>query len=80
MTKGNGQVEEAASVGDLDVGNLDISSIQDEFYAGLELVAKLIFLKLQRPVMNSIILDSHLRSQDSPAYLITALTVISLSH
>ena len=36
MTKGNGQVEEAVSVGDLDVGNLDISSIQDEFYAGLE--------------------------------------------
>ena len=36
MTKGNGQVEEAVSVGDLDVGNLDISSIQDEFYAGLD--------------------------------------------
>ena len=36
MAKGNGQVEEAVSVGDLDVGNLDISSIQDEFYAGLE--------------------------------------------
>ena len=36
MTKGNGQVEEAASVGDLDVGNLDISSIQDEFHAGLD--------------------------------------------
>jgi len=36
MTKGNSQVEEAVSVGDLDVGNLDISSIQDEFYAGLD--------------------------------------------
>ena len=36
MTKGNGQVEEAVSVGDLDVGNLDISSIQDEFYAELD--------------------------------------------
>ena len=36
MTKGNGQVEEAVSVGDLDVGNLDISSIQDEFNAGLD--------------------------------------------
>ena len=35
-SKGNGQVEEAASVGDLDVGNLDISSIQDEFHAGLD--------------------------------------------
>ena len=35
MTKGNGQMEEAASVGDLDVGNLDISSIQDEWYAEL---------------------------------------------
>ena len=34
MTKGN-EVEEAASVGDLDVGHLDISSIQDEFTAGL---------------------------------------------
>ena len=36
MDKGNGRIEEAVSVGDLDVGNLDISSIQDEFYAGLE--------------------------------------------
>ena len=36
MTKGNGQVEEAVSVEDLDVGNLDISSIQDEFNAGLD--------------------------------------------
>ena len=36
MTKSNSQVEEAASVGDLDVGNLDISSIQDEVYAGLD--------------------------------------------
>ena len=36
MDKGNGRMEEAVSVGDLGVGNLDISSIQDEFYAGLE--------------------------------------------
>ena len=36
MDKGNDQMEEAVSVGDLGVGNLDISSIQDEFYAGLE--------------------------------------------
>ena len=29
-------MEEAASVGDLDVGKLDISSIQDEYYADLD--------------------------------------------
>ena len=29
-------VEEAANVGDLDLGNLDISSVQDQFYAGLD--------------------------------------------
>ena len=29
-------MEEAANVGDLDLGNLDISSVQDEFYAGLD--------------------------------------------
>ena len=29
-------MEEAANVGDLDLGNLDISSVQDQFYAGLD--------------------------------------------
>ena len=29
-------VEEAANVGDLDLGNLDISSVQDQFYDGLD--------------------------------------------
>ena len=36
MDKGNGQMEGAVSVGDLDVGFLDINSIQDEFYTALE--------------------------------------------